>query len=348
MLKAIDFFCGAGGMTSGLAKAGVKVLAGIDIDKEYKETYILNNPESLFVCDDIKKLKVKELAKITGIKRNDSSLVFIACSPCQYWSNINTTRNKSSKFKNLLSDFQRFVRYFKPGYIVIENVPGIISKKKESILPNFIHFIESKGYKVNWRIINANHYSVPQNRKRLLLIAGRNSTEPIFPEPDKENKPIVRDVIGNGKFKKIKAGHIDKTDFMHTTAELTETNLKRLKKTPKNGGTRLAWKNDPELQIPAYEGKDKLFYDVYGRMFWNKPAPTITTKFNSISNGRFAHPEQNRGISLREGATLQTFDKDYVFKGSGAGSIARQIGNAVPPELARRIGIVLVTQDLSK
>ncbi|MCP4148009.1 MAG: DNA cytosine methyltransferase, partial [bacterium] len=115
-------------------------------------------------------------------------------------------------------------------------------------------------------------------------------------------------------------------------------------KTPADGGNRFSWKDDSYLQINAYKGKDHIFRDVYGRMFWNKPAPTITTKFIRTSNGRFAHPEEHRGLSLREGAVLQTFPKNYIFKGPNPGSIARQIGNAVPPELARHIGETLVKE----
>lgn len=105
----------------------------------------------------------------------------------------------------------------------------------------------------------------------------------------------------------------------------------------------MAWKDDPELQINAYRAKDKIFSDVYGRMYWDRTAPTITTRFLSISNGRFAHPEENRGISLREGALLQTFPRTYKFKGNSLASIARQIGNAVPPELAKRLAESIIT-----
>ena len=130
--------------------------------------------------------------------------------------------------------------------------------------------------------------------------------------------------------------------FIHTTASLSKKNRMRIKKTHNDGGTRLSWKNDPELQIDAYRGKDNIFKDVYGRMFWDKPAPTITTRFNSFSNGRFGHPEEPRAISLREGATLQTFPKTYIFKSPNQASIARLIGNAVPPELAKRIGTTII------
>ena len=189
-------------------------------------------------------------------------------------------------------------------------------------------------------IINANYYGVPQNRKRYLLLGTRVLDNIQSPEEKYDKNLTVRNFIGvrNG-FGAVAEGYKDETEFRHTTSFLSEKNKKRIRKTPKNGGTRLSWKDDPELQINAYRGKDTMFKDVYGRMFWDKPAPTITTRFNSLSNGRFGHPEEPRAISLREGATLQTFPKTYIFRGSREASIARLIGNAVPPELARRIGL---------
>ena len=164
-----------------------------------------------------------------------------------------------------------------------------------------------------------------------------------LPIVDKKKVLSVRDFIGieNG-FPKIKAGHIDKTKFKHSAAGLTENNLKRIKLTKKNGGTRERWSKKKDLQIDAYNGKDNSFRNVYGRMSWNKPAPTITTRFNSLSNGRFGHPEEDRAISIREGATLQTFPKYYDFKEKSMGKIARHIGNAVPPKLAYNIAKLLV------
>lgn len=337
--KSIDFFCGTGGMTYGMQQAGIDVLAGIDFDPNCRETYEINNPKSKFIEKDIHELSETELAELTEVKKNDDSLVFICCSPCQYWTHINTDREKSLKSKGLLKEFQRFVSWFKPGYLVIENVPGLLKNKKEKILSEFLVFLESESYVYDHKIVNANHYGVPQHRKRYLLIATRVSESIQIPEGEYDENLILRNYIGvhNG-FPAVEDGHKDKTEFMHTTASLSEKNKKRIRKTPKNGGIRLSWKDDPELQIDAYRGKDNNFKDVYGRMFWDKPAPTITTRYNSLSNGRFGHPEEPRAISLREGAILQSFPKTYVFKGPNEASITRQIGNAVPPELAKRIG----------
>lgn len=344
-LKAIDFFCGAGGMTYGFRLAGIKVLAGIDNDVECKETYELNNPDSDFIHADINHLSESDFQKRTGIQRNDDSLVFIGCSPCQYWTQINTRKTKATETKNLLKEFRRFVDHFKPGFIVIENVPGLLKRKEESKLDDFLEHLKQIGYAYAYGIINANHYGVPQRRKRFILAASRVVKSIKIPEPKEDLSLVIKNFIGVGNgFPKIEAGHEDDSDFLHTAARLSEKSILRLKKTRPDGGDRWDWKDDPYLQIEAYKGKDHIFRDVYGRMSWDKPAPTITTKFIRTSNGRFSHPEEHRGLSVREGATLQTFPKSYVFKGPNNGSIARQIGNAVPPELSRRIGETLAKE----
>ena len=341
-LKAIDFFCGAGGMTYGLSQAGIKVIAGIDFDIDCRETYEKNNQGSVFIQSDISQLKPIKLQKQLKLKRKDNELIFIGCCPCQYWSIINTDKTKAKKSKSLLKNFQEFVEYFLPGYIAVENVPGIMKNKNETILPDFLSFLEKNKYRFKKDIINMNDFGVPQKRKRFSLIASRLSDEILFPTPTKE-KPTVEQIIGvkNG-FYKIPAGHKDSSDFLHSTMNLSDKNIERLKKTPKNGGNRLAWKDIPELQLNAYKGKDNYFRDVYGRMSWDTPAPTITTKFYSLSNGRFGHPDENRSLSLREGAALQTFPNDYQFLAGSLQKNAMLIGNAVPPEFARKIGETII------
>ena len=337
-IKAVDFFCGAGGMSCGFQQAGIDVIAGIDIENQFRDTYLSNHKKAKFINKDIIKYQPNELAKEIGISKFDNNLVFIGCSPCQYWSKINTKRHSSAYTNNLIYDFQRFVRYFMPGFVVVENVPGIVKKKNNHVLLDFLDFLVFHGYKTEYQIVRTDQYGVPQRRNRFVLVASRTTKSIIFPEPELNNKNLtVRHFIGqlNG-FPKVKDGHKDETPFLHSVSSLSELNKKRLRKTPKDGGTREAWKDDPELQIPAYYGKDSSFKSIYGRMKWAGPAPTITTRFIAISCGRFAHPEENRGLSLREGATLQTFPKKYIFKG-GIVSVAKQIGNAVPPEMAKRI-----------
>lgn len=343
ILKAVDFFCSGGGMSYGMQQAGIKILAGIDYDKTCKETYTSNIKGAKFIHADVFNLKEKELEKELTLKKYDKNLVLIGCSPCQYWSIINTDRIKSEKSKDLLKEFRRFVEYFLPGYVVVENVPGVLRRKIESGLEDFISWLENNKYKVHFDVHEVSNYEVPQHRKRFTLIANRVTRKELNPVKSKLKQLTVRDVLGveNG-FPNVKAGHKDTTPFMHTVAGLKEINVKRLALTKKNGGTRLAYADNFELAPNCHKNDKENFKDTYGRMWWDKPSPTITTKFFSISNGRFAHPEENRAISLREGAVLQSFPKNYIFITTSIASTARMIGNAVPPKYATAIGKAII------
>lgn len=345
-LKAVDFFCSGGGMSCGLEQAGIDVLAGVDIDARCKATYEANHKNSTFINFDISKMPLDYFETHETLKhevtRDNDDLIFVGCSPCQYWSIINTDRDKNAQTKDLLNDFKRFVEHYKPGFVVVENVPGLFYKGNTSPLGSFINFLESENYKVQHKVIVVTDYGVPQTRKRFVMVASRIS-EIRFPQKNATAKvPTLREFIGDPvEFPPLKAGQkVD--DFMHSTAPLAEIMLKRLDKTPHDGGTRMAWKDDDELQLQCYKDRDQMFKDVYGRLWWDRPSSTITTKFYSVSNGRFAHPEQNRGLSLKEAAALQTFPKDYVFKADTLTEAARMVGNAVPPMLAKRIGEAIV------
>lgn len=338
-LQAVDFFCGAGGVTCGFKQAGIKVLGGIDIDEKCKDTYEKNN-SAKFLNVDISKLEKEELSRVFKIRKNQDDLIFVGCSPCQYYSKIQTDKTKAEKTRLLLADFQEFVDYYKPGFVFVENVPGL-DKKEGSPLAEFKKFLRRKGYSFDDGVVNAKYYGVPQNRTRYILIASRINDEISIPEPDRKNIKTVKNAIGNKeKFPPIKAGFTDNSDFIHSSAFLSEINLLRISTTPKNGGDRRVWK-DTDLQLKCYK-KHEGHTDVYGRMFWDRPSPAITTKFRSLSNGRYGHPEQDRAISLREGATLQSFPLDYNFYSDSQGAIAKMIGNAVPPELARKVAIKIM------
>lgn len=342
-IKAVDFFCGGGGMSYGMQMAGIKVIAGIDFEKSCKETYEANITDAKFLLEDVSELTVEKLEKDLHIERNDDRLILIGCSPCQYWSIINTDKEKSKKSKNLLKEFRKFVEYFNPGYVVVENVPGVLRNKRKSGLSGFISWLKKNSFAVHFDNHDISEYGVPQSRRRFTLLANRITKKKIAPIKMDGKKMLVKDVIGidNG-FPKIEAGHKDKTDFMHTVAGLKEINIKRLEQTEKNGGSRISYA-DNELLAPNCHRNDKVnFKDTYGRISWDKLSPTITTKFFSISNGRFAHPEENRAISLREGAILQSFPKTYIFKTTSISNTARIIGNAVPPMYAQAIAKAII------
>jgi DNA (cytosine-5)-methyltransferase 1 len=345
-MKAVDFFCGAGGVTCGFKQAGIDVLVGIDIDKTCKETYEKNNKGVKFLEADISELSKDKLKKDYKISKNDDDLIFIGCSPCQYYTNLKTDKTKSESSRMLLEDFREFVDYYKPGYIFVENVPGI-EKKDESPLKEFKKYLAKNGYVFADKVINAKYLGVPQNRRRYILVATRVKESIALPEENKNKDEFVtlREAIGNTeKFPVVEAGHTDESDFQHSVAALSDLNLKRLKKTPKDGGTRLSWADNKELQLECYKEHDG-HTDVYGRMTWDKPSPAITTKFRYTSTGRYSHPEQNRAISLREGATLQSFPLGYVFHSKSQNEIARMIGNAVPPLLAEKVAEVIINNN---
>jgi DNA (cytosine-5)-methyltransferase 1 len=339
-MKAIDFFCGAGGVTCGFIQAGINVLGGIDNDIACKITYEKNN-KAKFLHKDIRYLKKSSLRHEFGIFRNDDELIFIGCSPCQYYTNLKTDKSKSKEGRMLIEDFQDYVDYYRPGYIFIENVPGF-EKNHKSPISKFKRFLSNKNYNFIDKVINAKYFGIPQNRRRYVLLASRMTDAMNIPKENKNNIKTVEKAIGDLKqFKPVIDGYIDKSMFQHTVAKLSYINLERIKKTPKNGGDRRYWKNIPDLQLDCYKNHSG-HYDVYGRMNWKKPAPTITTKFRYTSNGRYGHPDQDRAISIREGATLQSFPLDYFFYSSNLNKIGRMIGNAVPPALAKIIGITIL------
>jgi len=338
-LHLVDFFCSIGGVSLGFKHAGIKVLGGIDIDETCKETYE-KNIDAKFLHEDVSQLNFKKVGKSFGIRRNQRNLIFVGCSPCQYYSNIKTDKTKSSKTRLLLADFQEFVAYFRPGYIFIENVPGL-DTKEESPLGQFKRFLSENNYVFDDDVLNAKYFGVPQNRRRYVLIASRVKIKIKLPEENRLNVITVRQAIGDySKYTPIKHGVKDNSSFVHSSAFLSPINLERIQLTPHDGGGRLDWK-DRSKQPHCYNNHEG-HTDVYGRMSWANPSPTITTRFISYSNGRYGHPEQDRAISLREGATLQSFPENYVFYSNSQGTIAKMIGNAVPPELAKRIGLSFI------
>lgn len=319
-LLAIDFFCGAGGMTRGLSDSGIRVLGGVDNELDCKLTYELNNPGSVFIHADIKLLRPEYLSEKLNIGPHVENLILTACSPCQFFSQLNTNKAKSKSTIDLLSELKRFIEFFFPGYLLIENVPRF-RDHKFSPIKEFKQLLMRSGYEFSEAVLLCNELGIPQTRNRFVLVASRLGAVPSL--PTKEKKPAtVRTFIGDsGIFKPIEAGHRDKSVFQHTAAGLSPSNLQKIKHCHKKAAC-----------------KRTSFSDSYLRMEWDKPAPTITTKFNSFSNGRFGHPEQDRAISLREGATLQTFPSDYVFYSASSSKIAKMIGNAVPPLLSKKIG----------
>lgn len=337
-LHAVDFFCGIGGLTRGLLDAGVNVAAGIDSDESCSETYTFNNQSSEFHASDIRKVDqtiIQRAVKQAG----RSNMIFTGCAPCQSFSKQRKSATRRPD-ATVLGAFAELVESYLPGYVVIENVPGLRNVKGFSTYKRFKRMLTENKYGFSEAVVNANSYGVPQSRRRLILIAARRkqATIPKGSHGGGVQFESVRGAISH--YPRIAAGKAHNTVANHVAAELSDLNLKRLKCTPKDGGDRRSWPEDLWLECHknAYSGHT----DVYGRMHWDKPAPTLTGRCVSISNGRYGHPTQNRGISLREAAALQSFDDDFIFFGAFR-QIALHIGNAVPVLLAEEIGRHLVT-----
>lgn len=329
-LVAIDLFCGAGGLTRGFLDAGIEVLAGVDFDSDAKKTYEYNN-KIPYIQEDIRNVTAKKIKDIFAQKK-DAIKILAGCAPCQPFSSINKKETSTDFRRTLLDEFGRLVNGVKPHIVLMENVPGI-AKKAPEVLQRFLNILGKNGYKYDFKVLNAKNFGVPQNRNRFILVASR--IKGFFPkllEKSVEKVQTPRDCIAH--LETLQAGGKSVLDPLHFCANMNETNLIRIKNTPKDGGTRMSWGN----HVPKLECHKKTsgYKDAYSRIWWDKPAPTITTKFYQYCSGRHGHPEQDRALSLREGALLQTFPENYMFFGSVT-TIARQIGNAVPPLMNREI-----------
>lgn len=332
-MNAVDFFCGGGGMTKGLRNAGIQVLFGVDLNPACQATYE-NNNHIPYLNRDISQITGRQLLEEYPLLADNDNLLLVGCAPCQPFSSQRHSNHEHIAI-NLLDEFGRVVEELMPAHVLIENVPGI-EQRGARVFNRFIDRLTRLGFDYEYRILNAKNFGVPQNRRRLILIASRTII-PVFPEATHGDGLLpfvtVRDAIH--AFPAIEAGQTNEEVANHRAAGLSATNLRRIIATPHDGGGRVDW--PANLVLDCHANGHTGHTDVYGRMAWNNVSPTLTSKCFSISNGRFGHPEQNRAISLREAAALQSFPDDYVFEGSMQ-EIGKQIGNAVPVLLAQRIG----------
>lgn len=333
-VSGVDLFCGVGGLTHGLIKAGINVRAGIDLDATCKYAYESNN-KAKFIASDITKVTGNEISKYW--KRNEVR-VLVGCAPCQPFStHANKIKGKENGDKwNLLNEFIRLIEETAPSIISMENVTNLANKQ---IFKDFVKKLEKLDYKVSFKNIYCPDYGIPQKRRRLVLLASKLGPINIIPPTHKkENYKTVRDAIG--QLKVIKSGERDLKDKLHFTPKLSELNLKRIRASIPNG----TWEDwDKSLWLDCHK-KDsgKTYKSVYGRMSWDKPSPTITTQFYNYGTGRFGHPEQDRALTAREASILQSFPKNYKFVDKHQDvlitKIGTHIGNAVPVNLGLAIG----------
>lgn len=336
---AIDVFSGCGGLSLGLKQAGFKVLSAIEIDQVAANTYHQNHPEVVLKNQDVRLISGSKLLEDLGLKKGEVDLL-AGCSPCQGFSRLRKYPENCSDIRNgLILQFVRLVKEMNPKMIMMENVPGLIkSETGMAVFKIALDQLVRLGYRLDYDVVDVVNYGVPEFRRRFILLGTRikgvdiKIPEATHTSPNKTNKSknqkawlTVRDVIGN--IPAIGNGERHPDIPLHFATKNKELNLERIRNIPKNGGSRTDLPD--HLQLKCHKRYPNGYKDVYGRMTWEKPSPTLTGGCTNITKGRYIHPEQDRAITLYEAALIQTFPPDYKFYGN-AGQIALQIGNAVP------------------
>lgn len=326
--SVIDLFCGAGGLTHGFVKEGFKVIAGFDSDDGCRFAYEDNNA-ARFIHKKVEDISASE---INSLYPDNHLKVIVGCAPCQPFSAYTKKNTKDQKWQ-LLYSFASLVDSIQPDIVSMENVPDLVQFNKGKVFGDFVAQL-SKKYFVTHFVVSCPEYGIPQKRKRLVLFASKRSPIQLIDATYKpDNYITVRDAIGH--LPKLRAGQTCRSDSLHRSAGLSELNLRRIRQS-KPGGSWRDW--DSDLVAECHKKNSGQSYEsVYGRMEWDVPAPTITTECNGYGNGRFGHPQQNRAISMREAALLQTFPSYYKFLSDedewNMERVARLIGNAVPVKL---------------
>lgn len=338
IISAVDLFCGVGGLTHGISQSGIQVVAGFDIEEKCRFPYEANNLGATFVNRDVSLLNSSEVESFypTGKLK-----LLAGCAPCQPFSTYSQGRNvRADKKWPLLYSFARLIREIEPELVTMENVPDVT---KHEVYNDFVDDLMAQGYYVWAEKVYCPDYGMPQVRKRHVLLASRlGPIELMKPTHTPNEYKTVFDAIGH--LPPIKAGGQDLKDRLHKSQSLSTMNMKRIRAS-KPGGS---WRDWPEELIAACHKKasGRSYGGVYARMLWNQPSPTMTTQCYGFGNGRFGHPEQDRAISLREAAILQTFPDSYQFASPGESiqfnGIGKMIGNAVPVDLAKVIGDSIV------
>lgn len=338
----IDCFSGAGGLCLGLIEAGFNVLYSFDIDENAIAT-INSNPQYFkghtAEVKDILTLDASELLNTLALTPGELDLL-AGGPPCQGFS-IQRRGDDNDNRNHLVEVYCNLIMKIQPKMFVLENVPGIEGRRGKDILSSALAKLRSNGYIIHEKILDAQDFGVPQRRKRVIIVGERNDSDHsrfCYPEPIKE-KRTVRMTIASLPEPPLD-GHDHSSISLHRRDRLSDLNLKRIRAL-KPGQGRDFLPEDLLADCHRISSQKIGHRNVYGRMAWDDVAPTITARFDSFTRGMFGHPEQDRSISLREGALLQTFPIDFSFCGNKV-EIARQIGNAVPVKMAKAIGLQII------
>ncbi|WP_423896709.1 DNA cytosine methyltransferase [Candidatus Pelagadaptatus aseana] len=339
-ISAVDLFCGAGGLTHGLIKSKINVVAGFDIEKSCKFAYEKNNKGAKFLHQDVSTLTAEELK---GLYPKGHIKLLAGCAPCQPFSTYSQGRDvRNDKKWPLLYEFARLIRQVKPELVTMENVPDVI---KHEVYHDFVLELEGMGYHVWADAVYCPDYGIPQSRTRHVLLASKlGPVEIVKPTHKQSAYKTVADTIFS--LPAIAAGESDPLDPLHKSSALSPLNLQRIRAS-EPGGSWWSWPE--ELRAACHrKSSGRSYSGVYARMSWDQPSPTMTTQCYGYGNGRFGHPEQDRAISLREAALFQTFPRKYQFVPKGSKvemtPIGKMIGNAVPVRLGTIIGRSLLRQ----
>jgi DNA (cytosine-5)-methyltransferase 1 len=318
--------------------AGFLPVAAVEIDSVAADSYELNVGLRPTVRD-IRRVPGRQLLDSAGLERGQCTVLF-GCPPCQSFTILRQGAKVSSRDRRrnaLPREYLRFVSEVLPRYVAFENVPGMVERRGRYRFDELVEGLKNLGYQVVWDLIDAADFGIPQYRRRLLVIASRVTT-PRLPAqthspgtvPGLPRHVTVRATIGH--LRQLEAGQADPGDPYHQARHHNRLVLQRLRLIPEGGGRKDL---PPRLQLDCHKGHGG-HYDVYGRMWWDRPAPTLTSGCTNVTRGRFAHPTQHRAITVREAMILQGFPSHARLCG-GMEEMALQVGNAVPPPLAECI-----------
>lgn len=344
-IHALDFFSGLGIMSYGLIEEGLGVSMGMEIDPVRTRLYKSNLGVDVREID-LSIATKKLICSLVESERLIPDLV-VGCPPCQSFSSLHRTRGIPTELDSrtaLVRRYGKLAAGVDPKIIVFENVRGVLAGANKTYFDKYLNYLKRKGYLTAWDILDAADYGVPQHRVRVVAISIKKdlNVEPTLPIPTHSREGLegtkrwawVKDAIGN--LKPLESGEVDPNDPLHISPEHTENTLKIIRAIPKDGGSRKSLPSDLVLPCHKRLEKGKGAESVYGRMKWDEPGPTITGAAIRPSSGRFVHPDQDRGITLREMARLQTIPDKFKMEGS-KDSIAEMIGDAVPLELAKAV-----------